>query len=86
MKKEGEEMRKGEIEMVPGRESEQADEDATGWVEVQRRTRRRVAERERKDEREESCRMVQIFVKMEGFRTIVMDVSQNDKVSDMTCM
>ena len=82
-KNEGGEMRKGEMEMVPGREGEQVDEDATGWVEVRRRTRRRVAEGEREDERGERCKMVQIFVKMDGSRTIVMDVSQNDEVSDM---
>ena len=68
-------MKKGETETVPGKEREQVDEDATGWVEVQRRTRRRVADGERKDEGGESC--------MDGSRTIVMDVPQNDKVSDM---
>ena len=82
MKKEGREMRKGEVEMVPGRESEQIDEDATGWVEVRRRTRRRTTEAEHKDERGKS-KTAQIFVKMDGSRTIAMDVGQNDKVSDM---
>ena len=42
MKMEWGEMKKGEMEMVLGRESWQVDEDPTGWVEVWRRTRRRV--------------------------------------------
>ena len=46
------ETRKGETEVVPGRESEQVDEDVTGWVEVWR-TRRRVQEGQEDDGREE---------------------------------
>ena len=32
---------------------------------------------------EKSCRTVQIFVKVDGSRAIAMDVSRNDKVSDI---
>ena len=35
------------------------------------------------DEGGKSCKTVQIFVKMDGSRTIAMDVASNDKVSDM---
>ena len=42
---EREERRKSEREMVPGKESEQVDEDATGLVEVRRRTRRRTGKK-----------------------------------------
>ena len=45
--------RKGETEMVPGRESEQVDEEVTGWVEVRRRTRRRVVQEGHEDSRRE---------------------------------
>ena len=76
-------MRKGEIEMVQGTESEQVDEDVKGWVEVRRRTRRRVVEEGGNDEGGKSRKKVQIFVKMDGSRTIAVDVSPNDKVSDM---
>ena len=39
---------------------------------------------ERREEGDrKSCKTVQIFVKMDGARTIVMDVAQNDKVSDV---
>ena len=37
----------------------------------------------RKDESGESCKTIQIFVKMDGSRTIAMDVAPNDRVSDM---
>ena len=70
---------KGEVEMVRRTESEQVDEDVTGWVEVRRRTRRRVHE----DEGGKSCKTVQIFFKMDGSRTTAMYVAPNDKVSDM---
>ena len=43
-------MKKDEAEMVPGRESEQVEEDVMGWVEVRRRTRRRVVEEGDNDE------------------------------------
>ena len=68
--------------MVPGRESGQVDEDVTGWVGVPRRTRKRVAQGHQ-DEGGKSCKKVQIFVKMDGSRTIAVDVAPNDKVSDM---
>ena len=76
-------MRKGEIEMVQGTESEQVDEDVKVWVEVRRRTRRRVVEEGGIDEGGKSRKTVQIFVKMDGSRTLTMDVAQNDKVSDV---
>ena len=59
------------------------DEDVTGWVHVRRKTRRRVVREGDEDEGGKSCRTVQIFVKVDGSRTIAMDVSQNDKVSDI---
>ena len=76
-------MRKGQVEMVPGRESEQVDEDVTGWVEVRRRTRRRGVQGGHGDEGGKCCQTVQIFVKMDGSGTFAMDVAPNDKVSDM---
>ena len=78
-RREGREMRKGEMGMVPGRESEQVDEDATGWVEVRRSTRRRVVQEGHEDEGGKSCKTVQIFVKMDGSRTITTDVAQKGK-------
>ena len=82
-RREGGEMKKGEAEMVSGRESEQVDEDETGWVEVRRRTRRRVVEEGGNDEGGKSRKKVQIFVKMNKSKTIAVDVSPNNKVSDM---
>ena len=79
----GEERRKSEREKVLGKESEQVDEDVTGWVEVRRRIRRRAVGRRDNDEDVKSRELVQIFVKMDGSRTVAMDVSQNDKVGDM---
>ena len=75
-------MRKGEVEMVRGTESEQVVEDVTGWVEVRRGTRRREVE-EDSDEGGKSRKTVQIFAKIDGSRTIVVDVAQHDKVSDV---
>ena len=69
-------MRKGETEMVPARESEQVDKDVTGWVEVRRRTRRRVVQEGHEDEGGKSGKTVQIFVKMDG--SIAMDVAPSD--------
>ena len=46
------------------------------WVEVKKGVRQKNADNE-------DCRMVQIFVKMDGFRTITMEVAPNDKVSDV---
>ena len=66
-----------------GKESEEVDLDATGWVEVRRRIRRRAVGRRDNDEDVKSRELVQIFVKMDGSRTVAMDVSQNDKVGDM---
>ena len=66
-----------------GRESEQVAEDGTDWVEVRRRTRRRPVEEGDEDEGEESCRTVQIFVKMDGSKAFPMEVSPSDKVSDV---
>ena len=40
-------------------------------------------ESEHNDEDGKSCKSVQIFVKVDGCRTVAMDVSQNDKVGDM---
>ena len=65
------------------RKDKEVDEDVTGWVQVQRKTSRRVVQEGDEDEGGRSCEMVQIFVKVDGSRTIAMDVSQNDKVSDI---
>ena len=74
-------MRRGETEMVLERESEQVDEDVMGWVEVRRRTRRRVVQEKKgtKMKAGKSCKTVQIFVRMDGSRTIAMDVAPNDR-------
>ena len=53
-------------------EDEEDDEDATDWVEVRRRTRWR------------SCKMVQIFVKVNGSKATPMEVNlTDDKVKDV---
>ena len=53
-------------------EDEEVDEDATDWVEVRRRTRRR------------SCKTVQIFVKLNGPKATPMEVRlTDDKVEDV---
>ena len=61
------EKRKREKEMVPGRKSEQVDEDVRGQVEVRRKTRRRVEGC--KGESRERCKTVQIFVTVNGFES-----------------
>ena len=71
------------MEIARGRESEQVAEDVTEWVEVRSRTRRRVEEGGHEDEGGESCRAVQIFVKVNGSTKFPLDVSMNDKVSDV---
>ena len=69
--------RKGEGEMK-GKERAAAEEgneevkkDVTDWVEVRRRTRRK------------SRKMVQIFVKVDGGKTSVMEMEMSDKVDDI---
>ena len=53
----------------------------TGWVEVQRRTRRKVVEEGHDGEGEKNCRKaVQIFVKVDGMKTVLREVSPKDKV------
>ena len=56
-------------------------EDVTGWVEVRRRTRRKVVEEGHEGEGEKNCRKaVQIFVKVDGMKTVLREVSPEDKV------
>ena len=82
-RREGGEIRKGEMEMVRGRKSEQVAENVTAWVEVRRRTRGRAVQEGREDEGGKSCRTVQIFVKVDGSKTFPLDMSPDDKVSDV---
>ena len=57
---------------VEGVEDKEVDEYATDWVEVRKRTRGK------------SCKMVQIFVKVNGSKATPMDVNlTDDKVEDM---
>ena len=63
---------KSERRRVEGVEDKEVDEYATDWVEVRRRTRGK------------SCKMVQIFVKVNGSKATPMDVNlTDDKVEDM---
>ena len=62
---------------------EKVPEDVMDWVEVKRESRRRTAQGRCDEEDRKSVSKVQIFVKMDGSRTVAMDVAQNDKVSDM---
>ena len=55
-------------------------EDVTGWVEVRRRTRRREVEEGHEGEGEKNYRKVQIFVKVDGMKTVLKEVSPEDKV------
>ena len=70
-------MRKGEKGKEEGREveeggGEQVKKDVTDWVEVRRRTRRK------------NCKMVQIFVKVNGSKATPMKANlTNDKVEDV---
>ena len=69
--REGREMRKGEMEMVLGKDSEQVDEDVMGWT---------VVTRNKKQKR----RTVQIFAKVDDSKIFPLDVSPDDKVNDGT--
>ena len=51
--------------------NEEVKKDVTDWVEVRRRTRRK------------SRKMVQIFVKVDGGKTSVMEMEMSDKVDDI---
>ena len=68
-----------------GRRSEEQRKEAarlevTSWVEVRRRTRRRVVEEGHEGEGEKNCkRAVQIFVKVDGMKTVLSEVSPEDK-------
>ena len=68
--------------MARRRKSGQVDEDETGWIEARRSTGRRAGDG-RKDDRGESCKMVQIFVTVNGSRAITMEMALSDKVSDI---
>ena len=75
--REGEKKKGGQVEKEQGREErkeereaeggggELVEKDVTGWTEVTRNKRKK---------------MVQIFVKMDGMKTVVMEVSPEDKV------
>ena len=70
---------RGKREEETGEEGKQVQEetdkevkkDVTDWVEVKRRTRRK------------SRKMIQIFVKVDGCKTSVMEMEMSDKVDDI---
>ena len=62
---------KGKERAAAGEGNEEVKKDVTDWVEVRRRTRRK------------SRKMVQIFVKVDGGKTSVMDMEMSDKVDDI---
>ena len=62
----GRERKKGKERAVEEQECKQVKKDATGWTKVTRNKRER--------------KMVQIFVKVDGMKTVVMEVSPEDKV------
>ena len=62
---------RNEEEMEAEDGGEQVKKDVTDWVEVRRRTRRK------------SRKMVQIFVKVDGGKTSVMEMETSDKVDDI---
>ena len=64
-KEQGREERKKEERIAEGGGGELVEKDVTGWTEVTRNKRKK---------------MVQIFVKMDGMKTVVMEVSPEDKV------
>ena len=74
-----EEGRKGEGEMNQGRECKKVVDAVMDWEKVKRRTV--PGERERKER--ENLKTVQIFVKVNGLKEFLMDVSMTDKVSDI---
>ena len=63
----GNEDRRNEATEVRGRENEKVAETVTDWVTVQRKTKRRTQTGKLE---KEGSKMVQIFVKMDGPRTI----------------
>ena len=81
-KETGEETKKEKGGQVEEEKDKEVVEDVTDWVEVRRKSQRRTVEETRKDN-DGKKRTVQIFVAIGGSRTVVMDVAQNDKVSDM---
>ena len=67
----GEGEKKGEERAAEEEGEEEVKKDVTDWVEVRRRTRRK------------SRKMVQIFVKVDGCKTSVMEMEMSDKVDDI---
>ena len=81
------EERKGEGEVVWGREYKKVDEaggqqvgeevavDVMDWLEVKRSISRRTAQRRHEGEGNDNCRMGQVFVKVDGSKRFPLDVS-----------
>ena len=74
-KETGEDTKKEKGGKVEEEKDTEVVEDVTDWVEVRRKSQRRTVEETRKDNDGKKCRTIQIFVKIDGSRTVVMDVA-----------
>ena len=64
-------------------EEEKVAENVTDWVEAKRRPKGRMVVEWRQEEDWKSCPTVQIFVKVNGSKTLPLEVSLSDKVGDI---
>ena len=64
-------------------EREKVVDDVTDWVEVKRRNRRKTAQGKHEEEGRKNPRAVQIFVKVEGSKPYLLDVSLSEKIGDI---